>query len=105
MAFLRQEGAHLDAPRPHIVLLDLKLPKMGGLEVLAQIKNDKHLKAIPTIILSTSDLESDIRSAYENYANCYFIKPAEWDAFGIIVKHVNDIWLGLARLPDMEGAL
>ena len=104
MAFLRKEGGHLDAPRPHVILLDLKLPKIGGLEVLAQIKSDKHLKAIPTIILSTSDLESDIRSAYENYANCYFMKPAKWDAFDSIVKHVNDVWLSLAKLPNTEGA-
>jgi len=105
MAFLRQEGGHSNAPRPHVILLDLKLPKIGGLEVLAQIKNDKRLKAIPTIILSTSDLESDIRSAYENYANCYFLKPTKWDAFDSIVKHVNDVWLGLAKLPNTENAL
>jgi chemotaxis family two-component system response regulator Rcp1 len=105
MAFLRKEGSHREAPRPHVILLDLDLPKMGGLEVLAQIKTDKLLKAIPTIVLSTSDVESDIRSAYENYANCYFTKPAEWDAFGTIVKHVNDVWLGIARLPVVQGAL
>ena len=81
MAFIRKEGGHLDAPRPHVILMDLKLPKMGGLEVLAQIKSDKHLKAIPTIILSTSDLESDIRSAYENLRELLLHEASEMGRF------------------------
>src|SRR6476619_5322041 len=55
MAFLRQEGAYVDAPRPDLILLDLNLPKMDGREVLAQIKKDDGLKMIPTLILTTSD--------------------------------------------------
>ena len=57
MAFLRQEGAYVDAPRPDLILLDLNLPKMDGREVLAHIKDDLSLKLIPTVILTTSDAE------------------------------------------------
>ena len=60
MAFLRREGAHVDAPRPDLILLDLNLPKMDGREVLAHIKEDDSLKTIPTVILTTSEAEADI---------------------------------------------
>ena len=75
MSFLRREGVHVDAPRPHIILLDLNLPRLDGRETLAKIKSDKSFKAIPTIILTTSDAEVDISYCYENYANCYVRKP------------------------------
>src|SRR5271166_6744281 len=60
MAFLRHEGVHLNAPRPDLILLDLNLPKMDGREVLVQIKRDDNLKTIPTIILTTSELDDDV---------------------------------------------
>lgn len=100
MSFLRREGDHLGAPRPHLILLDLNLPKMDGRETLAQIKKDENLKVIPTIILTSSDAEPDIRYCYQNYANCYVRKPTEWDGFDLIAKDVNDLWLGMALLPN-----
>jgi chemotaxis family two-component system response regulator Rcp1 len=69
MAFLRREGLHIESLRPDFILLDLNLPKMGGHEVLAQIKNDDGLKSIPTIILSTSDADHDIIKSYRLSAN------------------------------------
>ena len=60
MAFLRHEGANVNAPRPDLILLDLNLPKMDGREVLAHIKEDDSLKTIPTVILTTSEAEADI---------------------------------------------
>jgi chemotaxis family two-component system response regulator Rcp1 len=65
MAFLRHEGAHVHAPRPDLILLDLNLPKMDGREVLAKIKKDDGLKTIPTIILTTSEAEADIVKSYQ----------------------------------------
>jgi CheY-like chemotaxis protein len=99
MAFLRTEGAHVHAPRPHLILLDLNLPKMDGREVLANIKADENLKSIPTIILTSSELESDIQHCYENNANCYLKKPTDWDTFDDVVRSVNKFWFGLAKLP------
>jgi two-component system, chemotaxis family, response regulator Rcp1 len=75
MSFLRREGVHVHVPRPHLILLDLNLPKLSGRESLAQIKGDNRFKSIPTVILTTSDAEEDVSYCYENYANCYVRKP------------------------------
>ena len=100
MAFLRREGIHVDAPRPHLILLDLNLPKMDGRQVLAQVKGDDHLRTIPTIILTTSEAEADIVKSYELHANCYLSKPVQLDAFEGLVKSINDFWLTKAKLPQ-----
>ena len=99
MAFLRQEGADAHAPRPDLILLDLNLPKMDGRAVLVDIKKDDSLKTIPTIILTTSELEADILQSYQLQANCYLSKPVRLDAFEAIVKSINDFWLTKAKLP------
>src|SRR5476651_2505875 len=93
MAFLRKEGAHAYAPRPDIILLDLNLPKMDGREVLAQIKADNGLKTIPTVILTTSEAETDIVKSYQLQANCYLNKPVQLEEFEGVVKSINDFWL------------
>ena len=99
MAFLRQEGSHVQAPRPDIILLDLNLPKMDGREVLAHIKKDDSLKMIPTVILTTSDAEADITKCYQLHAICYLKKPVQLDAFELLVKSINDFWLTKVELP------
>ncbi len=103
MAFLRQDGAHGDAPRPDLILLDLNLPRMDGREVLARIKADQGLRTIPTVILTTSELEADIVRSYELQANAYLTKPAQWDAFDRIVKSINDFWLTNVKLPRQQS--
>jgi CheY-like chemotaxis protein len=102
MAFLRHKGAHVHAPRPDLILLDLNLPKMDGREVLAQIKEDASLKTIPTVVLTTSDAEVDIAKSYELQANCYLSKPVELDAFESLVKSINDFWLTKVKLPPQR---
>jgi len=99
MGFLRQEGDYVHVPRPNLIFLDLNLPKMDGREVLAKIKADENLKSIPTIILTSSDLDADIQYCYENNANCYLKKPTDWDTFDHVVRAVNSFWFGLAKLP------
>jgi two-component system, chemotaxis family, response regulator Rcp1 len=99
MAFLTQEGAHADAPRPDLILLDLNLPRMDGREVLARIKADEGLKTIPTVILTTSESETDIVKSYQLQANCYLSKPVQLDAFESLVKSINDFWLIRTKLP------
>lgn len=100
MAFLRRDGAYVDAPRPDLILLDLNLPKMDGREVLAQVKADNSLKTIPTVILTTSDAEADIAQSYQLRANCYLSKPVQLDAFENLVKSINDFWLTKVKLPQ-----
>ena len=100
MAFLRHEGAHIHAPRPDLILLDLNLPRMDGRQVLAQIKEDDNLKTIPTVILTTSESEADIVTSYQLQANCYLTKPVQLDAFENLVKSINDFWLTKVKLPQ-----
>ena len=99
MAFLRKEGAHVHAPRPDLILLDLNLPKMDGREVLAHIKKDEGLKTIPIVILTTSEAEADIVNSYQLQANCYLSKPVQLDAFQSLVKSIKDFWLTKVKLP------
>ena len=103
MAFLRHEGAHADAPRPDLILLDLNLPKMDGREVLAHIKENDSLKTIPTVILTTSDAEADIVKSYQLQANCYLTKPVQWEEFESLVKSINDFWLTKVKLPRRQN--
>ena len=102
MAFLRHQGPHIHAPRPDLILLDLNLPKMDGREVLAHIKGDESLKTIPAVILTTSEAEADIVKSYQLQANCYLVKPVQFDAFEILVKSINDFWLTKVKLPQQR---
>jgi len=99
MAFLKQEGEHHQAPRPMLVLLDLNLPGKDGREVLRDIKADDNLRAIPVVVLTTSQAPSDIARAYELHANCYIQKPLELDGFIEVVKSIHRYWLQTAELP------
>jgi two-component system, chemotaxis family, response regulator Rcp1 len=102
MEFLKNEGNHVHAPRPDLILLDLNLPRMDGREVLARIKQDHSLKTIPTVILTTSASEADISKSYQLQANCYLIKPVQLDAFESLVKSINDFWLTKVELPHQR---
>lgn len=100
MAFLRRESPFARVPRPHIILLDLNLPKMDGREVLSRIKADASLKTIPTIILTTSESEADIVKSYQLHANCYLSKPVQLLEFEGLVKSINDFWLNKVKLAQ-----
>lgn len=105
MAFLKRKGAHADAPRPDLILLDLNLPKMDGREVLALVKEDEDLKTIPTVILTTSEAEVDIVKSYQLQANCYLSKPVQLDEFEGLVRSINDFWLTRVKLPQQRASL
>jgi chemotaxis family two-component system response regulator Rcp1 len=104
MAFLRREGAHVDAVRPALILLDLNLPRMSGRDVLALVKSDDSLKSIPTVILSTLDAHSDIVKGYGLQENCYLRKPEDFDALESMLRGVIDFWLTTAKLPSGAAA-
>lgn len=99
LAYLRREGEHAGAPRPHIVLLDLNLPKMNGLEVLAEMKADADLRRIPVVVLTTSAAEEDVLRSYDHHANCYVQKPVDLKRFMTIVQSIEDFWLTIVQLP------
>jgi two-component system, chemotaxis family, response regulator Rcp1 len=99
MAFLRQEGQYRDAPRPGLILLDLNLPRMDGREVLAEIKSDERLKRIPVVVLSTSKSETDVLKAYGLHANCYIVKPVDFEKFADMVQRIENFWFSVVTLP------
>jgi two-component system, chemotaxis family, response regulator Rcp1 len=99
MAFLRHEGVYASAPRPHLILLDLNLPKMDGREVLAKIKTDNAFKVITTIVLTSCASDADVHYSYANCANCFVRKPHNWATYEHIVKGINNLWFELVRFP------
>jgi len=101
--YLYQRNAFSDpstSPRPGIVLLDLRLPKVDGLEVLQIIKADAHLKRIPVVILTTSKAESDMVKAYDSQANSYLVKPVDFSQFAELMKTLGYYWLAWNQYPN-----
>ena len=99
LAFLQREGEYSNAPRPEIILLDLNMPRMNGHEVLKWLKESDDFRSIPVVIFTTSDSVKDIRSTYDNHANCFITKPLCLDMFAHVLKRIQDFWMGAAKLP------
>lgn len=100
--YLHQRGEYADAtknPMPHVILLDLRLPKIDGLDVLKEIRSTKKLKSLIVIILTTSADEMDIANAYEHHANSYLVKPLGFENFTELMKDLGFYWLGWNRHP------
>lgn len=87
------------SPQPGMILLDLNLPKVGGLDVLKRIKSDESLKMIPVIVLTVSQREQDIVASYDLGVNTYIQKPVEFENFMRVVNTVHDYWILIATLP------
>jgi CheY-like chemotaxis protein len=104
LKFLRYQGPYLDVPRPDIILLDLHMPKMNGLQLLAQLKSDPWFRAMPIIVLTSSQSQTDILQSYELMANCYLVKPLELEEFEALVKSLNDFWLTSVSFHKPEQA-
>lgn len=100
MAFLRREGEFKSAPRPGLILLDVNMPRKGGLEALAEIKGDPAFRGIPTVVLTSSRDERDIAKAYDLHANGYVQKPVDFDDFVTIMGGIENFWTGIATLPS-----
>lgn len=90
--FLRREGKFAGQSLPDVILLDLKLPKMDGHEVLQSIKSNPKLMKIPVVVMTTSDAESDRARAYEHHANSYVVKPVDFDRFRQLVGNLCLYW-------------
>lgn len=99
LAYLRRENGYTAAQRPDLVLLDLNLPRMGGREVLAAMKQDAALASIPVVVLTTSEAEDDVAASYALHANAYVTKPVDFDRFIEVVRRIDDFFVSVARLP------
>lgn len=101
--FLYQRGkyaAEVVAPRPSIILLDLRMPGLDGKDVLRQIKSDPDLKSIPVVVLTTSEAPVDVEACYAAGANSYVPKPVTFDGYLKAVRSMNEYWFHIAILPD-----
>lgn len=101
--YLYQRNAYGDpasSPRPGIILLDLRMPKIDGLEVLKAIKTDPGLKTIPVVVLTTSKGEQDIAEAYEHHANSYLVKPVDFAKFTRLLENFGSYWLACNEYPQ-----
>jgi chemotaxis family two-component system response regulator Rcp1 len=98
--FLMKRNKYAEAQRPHIILLDLNLPKKNGVEVLKEIKSHESLKKIPVIVLTTSDADHDISKAYSFNANCYILKPVDFDDFAKVIRLIEVYWFNTVQLPN-----
>jgi two-component system, chemotaxis family, response regulator Rcp1 len=90
----------LRAPRPDVILLDLRLPRLHGREVLARVKANPHLPSIPVIVLTSSEKESDVATSDKRTANPSLKKPGNWNDFEEMVKGLNNFWFMQVKLPQ-----
>ena len=97
--FLFQRGKFEAAEKPDLIILDLNLPKKSGHEVLAEIKNDRELKSIPVIVLTTSYARSDVIKTYASHANCFITKPTGLEQFMNVMHAIDHFWLNIVDLP------
>lgn len=98
---LRSAVAHAE-PLPDLVLLDLNLPRRGGLDVLREIKEDPELRRIPVVVLSSSRSPEDMNEAYRRHANSFVVKPVEYQSFERMVRLLSSYWADLNRSPGIE---
>jgi chemotaxis family two-component system response regulator Rcp1 len=99
LSYLRQEDDYADKPRPDLVLLDLNMPRKGGIEVLEAISEDPDLRRIPVVVLTSSEAEEDIVRSYDLHANAYLTKPVDFDGFLDIVSRIEEFWLSVVKMP------
>lgn len=98
--FLNRRGEYESCPRPHLILLDVNMPRKCGFQVLKEIKSDPQLKAIPVIMISGSRSEDDIVRSYKNFASAYVSKSKTLDDMQSLVKSLEHFWFQQAHLPQ-----
>jgi CheY-like chemotaxis protein len=102
MAFLRHEGKFANAPRPDLILLDLNLPGRDGRQILSDIRSDPGLGTLPVVILTSSKAEQDVVKMYELHANCYIVKPVDFERLLEVVGAIETFWLTVVKLPPHQ---
>lgn len=100
--YLHKRGKYTNVETPELILLDINLPKMDGIEVLAKIKSSEHLMLIPVVMLTTSDSEKDIFESYQSHANCYITKPVNFENFMEVIQTIKDFWINIVQLPKLK---
>jgi two-component system, chemotaxis family, response regulator Rcp1 len=101
LGYLRRAGQYNNAARPDLIIMDLRLPIKGGLEILAEIKGDVDLRQIPVVVLTSSRTSADIQRSYSHHANCYVVKPVDLDEYIGVVQKIEDFWFTVTKLPTL----
>jgi CheY-like chemotaxis protein len=99
LAFLRKEGPYAGVPAPDIILLDLNMPRMDGLEVMQEISKDEDLRHLVIVVLTSSKADEDVMRAYKLRCSSYLVKPINFEAFAKMIEALGDYWFTLAALP------
>ena len=102
--YARGKFSHVTPRLPSVVLLDVKMPRLDGLEVLRQIKGDPNLRAAPVVMLTSSHDERDVRESYQLGANAYVAKPVEFRKFAFVLQQLESFWLNINHPPSMRSA-
>lgn len=97
--FVHQRGAHADATRPDLILLDLHIQGSSGTEILSELNEEPGLRRIPVIVLTTSEAAEDVAQSYQLNANAYVQKPTSSEEFVQLAQAIEDFWLTVAHLP------
>ena len=97
--FLHRRAPFTDVPLPDVILLDLRLPRVDGLEVLDQIKTSPELQSLPVVVMTTSAAERDVVRAYESRVNAYVVKPVDAQVLQQMVRDIGIFWVGWNRKP------
>lgn len=100
LRLLNREGDYQEEPLPDLIVLDINLPRMNGMELLRVIKQHAVHKSIPVVVFTTSSSSQDITLAYHNNVNSYIIKPGNLLAFISVVQAIIDYWINIVRLPN-----
>ena len=100
--FLFKRNKYANATTPDLILMDLNMPKVNGLEALEQIKKAPNLCTIPVIILSTSSAEQDITNSYKLHANSFITKPIDFMKFIEVIQQIENYWFSIVRVPNPE---
>lgn len=102
LCFLQHNSPYADAPTPDLILMDLNLPRLNGHALLERIKQDKALRTIPVVMLTTSEAENDIKEAYRRHVNAFVTKPLDLEQFDHIVRTIESFWFSIVRLPKKD---
>ncbi|MBS7634181.1 response regulator [Candidatus Bathyarchaeota archaeon] len=99
LKFLRRRDEYRDAKLPSLILLDLKMPRVDGFEVLKELKKDETLKVLPVIVFTSSERSEDVELAYKLGCNSYVVKPVKFDEFIKVIEEIKRYWLEMSEIP------
>jgi two-component system, response regulator len=103
--YAREKYAGRSPGDPAVVLLDIKMPRLDGLEVLRHVKSDENLKTVPIVMLTSSQDEGDIRESYRLGVNAYVVKPVEFRKFAFVLQQLESFWLGINHPPPLNRSV